>query len=252
MISTTNDTLLLNGIPTNKESSRPLTNISTHEHISDDEQSDEGSETSLVGYISIRDFAYEESNPLHYGYYDDGLDETEDVTDIGGYIGDDSYTNEYEGEGDEDVEEDKEDIGRRQSVILPNDYIVNKRAIALYSFKPENDNELGFEEGDTLFISYRHGQGWLVAENQERNNTGLVPEEFVSFVEPNQEDEDEDNTLARPFYLTQFITKGLCPSQDDIEGADDVDDNEEEWEDIDHLESNLKENLTIQESNTGN
>ncbi|SMN21075.1 similar to Saccharomyces cerevisiae YDR162C NBP2 Protein involved in the HOG (high osmolarity glycerol) pathway [Maudiozyma saulgeensis] len=248
MTSTTNDTSQPNGIPKGEEGSRPLAEISTYEHIPDAELSDDGSETSLVGYISIRDFAYEESNPLHYGYYDDGAEETEDITDVGGYPGDDSYTNEYEG-GEEDG---KEPLERRQSVILPNEYIVNKRAVALYSFQPENDNELGFDEGDTLFISYRHGQGWLVAENQERNKTGLVPEEFVSFVEPSQEDEDEDNTLARPFYLTQFITNGLCPSQDDTEGEDNVVDNDEDWEDIDYLESDLKKNLTLQEQKIGN
>lgn len=228
------------------------TTDAAYTHASDvAEESDVGSETSLVGYISIKDFAYDESNPLHYGYYNDGLEDTEDGTDIGGYNGDDSYIDDYE---DPDNNTNDDDLERRQSVILPNDYIVNKRAIALYDFEPENDNELGFKEGDTLFISYRHGQGWLVAENQERNQTGLVPEEFVSFVEQSKEEQEEDNNIARPFYLTQFITNGLVPSHDDDElednnSSDSENENnndEDEWEDIDNLQTDLKDKLTLQ------
>lgn len=227
------------------------TNAAFNQMANIEEDSDVGSETSLVGYISIKDFAYEESNPLHYGYYNDGLEDTEEGTDTGGYNGDDSYIDDYE---DPDNNTNDNDLERRQSVILPNDYIVNKRAIALYDFEPENDNELGFKEGDTLFISYRHGQGWLVAENQERDQTGLVPEEFVSFVEPSKEEQEEDNNVARPFYLTQFITNGLVPLQDEEESENERlndlkhgdNNDEDEWEDIDHLQTGLRDKLTLQ------
>nr|1YN8_A Chain A, NAP1-binding protein 2 [Saccharomyces cerevisiae]1YN8_B Chain B, NAP1-binding protein 2 [Saccharomyces cerevisiae]1YN8_C Chain C, NAP1-binding protein 2 [Saccharomyces cerevisiae]1YN8_D Chain D, NAP1-binding protein 2 [Saccharomyces cerevisiae]1YN8_E Chain E, NAP1-binding protein 2 [Saccharomyces cerevisiae]1YN8_F Chain F, NAP1-binding protein 2 [Saccharomyces cerevisiae] len=58
-----------------------------------------------------------------------------------------------------------------------------QRAVALYDFEPENDNELRLAEGDIVFISYKHGQGWLVAENESGSKTGLVPEEFVSYIQ---------------------------------------------------------------------
>lgn len=201
------------------------------------EGSEASGETSLVGYISIRDFAYDESNPLHYGYYDDGLEGTEEEegTDM----------DEYEGD---DVEDHQGDSDRRQSVLLPNEYIVNKRAVALYDFEPENDNELGFHEGDILFISYRHGQGWLVAENQARDKTGLVPEEFVSFIETEEEQDDGEGEVARPFYLTQLISKSMQTAGGDLDNNEEDD----EWEDIDHLDADMQNKLTIGSTNEDN
>lgn len=56
---------------------------------------------------------------------------------------------------------------------------INRRAVALFDFSPENDNEVGLREGQVIWISYRHGQGWLVAEDPETGENGLVPEEYV-------------------------------------------------------------------------
>ncbi|KAK9465129.1 hypothetical protein V1512DRAFT_266749 [Lipomyces arxii] len=53
------------------------------------------------------------------------------------------------------------------------------RAIALFDFSPENDNEVALREGQEIWISYRHGQGWLVAQDPVTNESGLVPEEYV-------------------------------------------------------------------------
>ena len=206
------------------------TKPAANDAVSSVDGSEVSEETSLVGYISIRDFAYDESNPLHYGYYDDSLEETdgeEERTDIDEY---------------EDIDDSQDDIDRRQSLLLPTEYIVNKRAVALYDFEPENDNELGFHEGDILFISYRHGQGWLVAENQARDKTGLVPEEFVSFIETSEEEDNNDGEVARPFYLTQLISKSLQGENTD---QNDDDEDEEEWEDIDNLETDMQQKLTI-------
>ncbi|GAB7366244.1 hypothetical protein MBLNU230_g7801t1 [Neophaeotheca triangularis] len=52
-------------------------------------------------------------------------------------------------------------------------------SLALYSFEPENANELKLTEGQTILVSYRHGQGWLVAEDPVSGEQGLVPEEYV-------------------------------------------------------------------------
>ncbi|QEU61021.1 Nbp2 [Kluyveromyces lactis] len=153
-------------------------------------------EDDMVGYISIKDYAYDESNPLHFGYF-------------------------------EEDEEDQNNLrlsGNRESVLLPDEYIVNKRAIAMYAFVPENDNELELKEGDVVYISYKHGQGWLVAENHDRSKTGLVPEEYVQLIE----DDDEDNggyENPRPFYLTQMITQSMSNHHDD--DWEDIEDDEE-------------------------
>lgn len=136
---------------------------------------------------------------------------------------------------------------KRQSITLPDDYIVNQRAVALYDFEPENDNELRLAEGDIVFISYKHGQGWLVAENESGSKTGLVPEEFVSYIQP-EDGENEVENKARPFYLTHLITQSVSPKNNiDNTNEDEYDDNDE-WEDIDdvaEVEADMKTKLDI-------
>ncbi|KAF9884321.1 HOG (high osmolarity glycerol) pathway protein [Aspergillus nanangensis] len=53
------------------------------------------------------------------------------------------------------------------------------KAVALFDFTREHENELPLTEGQVIFVSYRHGQGWLVAEDPRTGESGLVPEEFV-------------------------------------------------------------------------
>lgn len=186
----------------------------------------EDTETTTIGYISIKDYAYADSNPLHYGYFDGDNEEDEMVSDSSN--GEDTYN-------------------KRQSITLPDDYIVNQRAVALYDFEPENDNELRLAEGDIVFISYKHGQGWLVAENESGSKTGLVPEEFVSYIQP-EDGENEVENKARPFYLTHLITQSVSPKNNiDNTNEDEYDDNDE-WEDIDdvaEVEAGMKTKLDI-------
>lgn len=40
---------------------------------------------------------------------------------------------------------------------------VQGRAVALFDFAPEHENEFALTEGQILFVSSRHGLGWLVA-----------------------------------------------------------------------------------------
>ncbi|CCK68170.1 adaptor protein NBP2 KNAG_0A05020 [Huiozyma naganishii CBS 8797] len=204
-------------------------------------------ETSTVGYISIKDFAYSEADPLHYGYFDEEDNES-------GMINSDGVSTGANNDGElEDAET------KRQSVILPRDYIVNHRAIALYDFEPENDNELELKEEDVVYISYKHGQGWLVAENEQRTKTGLVPEEFVSYIESDEAERTQDEDVVRPFYLTQLISQSLTPGQ----GTNNTkqsngkhgsgretktkkgDEDDGEWEDVDELETDLHNKLNL-------
>lgn len=211
------------------------------------------------GCISTKDYAYDQSNPLHHGYLQDGGNGFAEQDE------DDSDDYNVGANGDHD---------KRQSIILPQDYLINQLAVALYDFEPENDNELGLTEGDIVYISYRHGQGWLVAENQEGTKTGLVPEEFVSYLEDSDEAADENGEeaekesveAARPFYLTHYITQGLNPAagprREVEEAEEDGGFREEEvsnkhsnssqsdsdhWEDIDNLRERIADKLDIQD-----
>lgn len=64
------------------------------------------------------------------------------------------------------------------SIASPDEEMHGK-AIALFDFKSENDNELPLKEGQVLWVSYRHGQGWLVAKDPATGEDGLVPEAYV-------------------------------------------------------------------------
>ena len=55
-------------------------------------------------------------------------------------------------------------------------------SLALYSFEPENSNELRLFEGQEIMVSYRHGQGWLVASDPRTGEQGLVPEAYVRLI----------------------------------------------------------------------
>lgn len=55
-------------------------------------------------------------------------------------------------------------------------------SLALYSFEPENSNELRLIEGQEIMVSYRHGQGWLVASDPRTGEQGLVPEAYVRLI----------------------------------------------------------------------
>jgi hypothetical protein len=49
------------------------------------------------------------------------------------------------------------------------------KAVALFDFTREHENELPLKEGQVILVSYRHGQGWLVAEDPRTGESGLVP-----------------------------------------------------------------------------
>lgn len=53
------------------------------------------------------------------------------------------------------------------------------KAVALYNFAPENENELALMEGQVILVSYRQSQGWLVAQDPNTEQKGLVPEDYV-------------------------------------------------------------------------
>ena len=66
-----------------------------------------------------------------------------------------------------------------QFPITSPDEEMHGKAIALFDFARENENELPLVEGQVIWVTYRHGQGWLVAEDLHTRESGLVPEEYV-------------------------------------------------------------------------
>lgn len=66
-----------------------------------------------------------------------------------------------------------------QFTIASPDEEMHGKAVALFDFARENENELPLVEGQVIWVSYRHGQGWLVAMDPKTEESGLVPEEYV-------------------------------------------------------------------------
>ncbi|POS84499.1 hypothetical protein EPUL_006846 [Erysiphe pulchra] len=66
-----------------------------------------------------------------------------------------------------------------QFTITSSDEEMHGKAVALFDFKSENENELPLIEGQVIWVSYRYGEGWLVAEDPKSRESGLVPEAYV-------------------------------------------------------------------------
>ena len=95
----------------------------------------------------------------------------------------------YNQEQDDDVSGDGSEMASHldesryskdyQFTIASPDEEMHGKAVALFDFERENENELPLIEGQVIWVSYRHGQGWLVAEDPRTGESGLVPEEYV-------------------------------------------------------------------------
>ena len=95
------------------------------------------------------------------------------------------YDDHKEAVSEEDKSEEEDDDGdTRYSkdysfTIASPDEEMHGKAVVLFDFTPEHENELPLTEGQIILVSYRHGQGWLVAQDPQSGESGLVPEEFV-------------------------------------------------------------------------
>ncbi|MCJ1350157.1 MAG: HOG (high osmolarity glycerol) pathway protein [Icmadophila ericetorum] len=91
-----------------------------------------------------------------------------------------------------------------QFTIASPDEEMHGKAVALFDFARENENELPLVEGQVILVSYRHGQGWLVAQDPETEEKGLVPEEYVRLLRDIEgewnsgEPGEDDDTLLSP------------------------------------------------------
>ncbi|CAO3584737.1 unnamed protein product [Absidia cylindrospora] len=91
----------------------------------------------------VRDFAYPESSPLHYGQQPDSF-------------------------------------GNQSQISLSSSRFNGCHAKVLYDFTPETDHEVGMKSGQTIWIQYRQCTGWLIADVDD--DTGLIPESYVEFI----------------------------------------------------------------------
>ncbi|KKK26614.1 SH3 domain protein [Aspergillus rambellii] len=169
-------------------------------YVDDEDDMDDGPGGDLVTY------PVNESRYSHTGTYNDrqeydpdrGFESEED------YSGSHRYSRDF------------------QFAVGCPDEEMHGKAVALFDFTREHENELPLTEGQVIFVSYRHGQGWLVAEDPRTGESGLVPEEFVRLVRDieggltslNGESEaeyDEENTYPDPEYAEETIN-GDSPS----------------------------------------
>jgi hypothetical protein len=137
-------------------------------YIRDDDATDDGPGGEFVTYPSS-ERRYSEYPPGNYM--------------AAGFGGPQMASHGNEGYGDDDDISDPFRYSRDyQFSIGSPDEEMHGKAVALFDFTREHENELPLKEGQVILVSYRHGQGWLVAEDPKTGESGLVPEEFVRLV----------------------------------------------------------------------
>ena len=107
------------------------------------------------GVMYHREPGHDEYNPAGAGYYDPD------------YV----YSDEEEGAGDDSDYSSRFSRDYQFTIASPAEEMHGK-AVALFDFVQENENELPLVEGQVVWVSYRHGMGWLVAEDPK---TGTLP-----------------------------------------------------------------------------
>lgn len=112
---------------------------------------------------------------------------------------------------------------QRESIGPEDEELFAGPSLALYSFEPENDNELRLTEGQTILVSYRHGQGWLVAENPQTGEQGLVPEQYVRLLRDIEGWDEERGGFIDDDELTEGNGVGMQQAPDTTTAGDDLD-----------------------------
>lgn len=153
---------------------------------------------SALSFSQVRDFAYPDFHPLHYGVSQETRSKKSHDYDDDNYDDDDQRLEDGPPwQEDPDLtspvitsHEHGDRISKEYEFSVASADEIHGRAIALFDFCPENDNEAPLHEGQIIWVSYRHGQGWLVAEDPETGETGLVPEEYVQLLGPSNYDHE--------------------------------------------------------------
>ncbi|EEB09026.1 Shk1 kinase binding protein 5 [Schizosaccharomyces japonicus yFS275] len=131
-----------------------------------------------------RDYEYPETDTLFLGFHSELIEDRNSVSFTEDYFtnefDDDTYGEgaDYEGVSDESwPSADSSEQNRQKKQSLPAEVIA--QAVAMFAFEPQHENELGFKEGQQLWILYNYGEGWLIAFDPTTGKTGLIPEQFV-------------------------------------------------------------------------
>ncbi|KAK6205307.1 Nbp2 h [Scheffersomyces amazonensis] len=222
-------------------------------------------ESKYLANTKIKDYGYDIQHPLHAGdfaaytpkYLPEGHDYEYDYYNVNDDNEEvyDYDNNEYGYDDDSDLilasnrriqsgepkEETLQGVEENEDERNPDE--INCQARALFNFEPENDNEIGLVEGQIIWISYRHGHGWLVAEDPSTGENGLVPEEYVQLmISSNTEELDEPKRFL-PELLNNL-------QEEDEEGAEgEWVDTEDEDEDDDVGRRTEDEELTSKVNN---
>jgi len=94
----------------------------------------------------------------------------------GGRPLDDGDRDEIDDLDDDDLEEEDSRFSRDyQFTIASPDEEMHGKAVALFDFIRENENELPLVEGQVVWVSYRIGVGWLVAEDPKTGKPWPTP-----------------------------------------------------------------------------
>lgn len=151
------------------------------------------------------------NQPEGRGYYTSDQDSADYS---GGAHSQDNPNHDEYSEEDGVYSEDGEDDDFGDPSRLSNQYFItiaspaeemHGKAVALFDFQKENENELGLVEGQVIWVSYRHGMGWLVAEDPKTRESGLVPEEYVRLL----------RDIQQPLFM-----EGSGAEDDDEEGSE--------------------------------
>ncbi|KAK6822155.1 hypothetical protein RU639_006826 [Aspergillus parasiticus] len=150
-----------------------------------------------------------------------------------------SYGPDVEYESEDGCADDRYNGDFQFAVGCPDEEMHGK-AVALFDFTREHENELPLTEGQVIFVSYRHGQGWLVAEDPRTGESGLVPEEFVRLLRDieggltslNGDPDSEFLDDTHPNHDSTENHQAMAPAQDDhpsyVANGEKKDDNEQE------------------------
>lgn len=201
---------------------------------------------SALPYCLVRDFGYPEFHPLHYGIPLSAMSGTQRSSEIQGDYDDNQLEDGPPWQEDPDLtspvvtsHEHGDRISKEYEFSVASADEIHGRAVALFDFTPENDNEAPLREGQIIWVSYRHGQGWLVAEDPETGETGLVPEEYVQILGM-VSDNNQDGTVGQVC---------LSPEADSDGWVDEIYEQQEAYESDDqHVPDRKPE--TLQDDNT--
>ena len=133
--------------------------------------------------------------------------DTNTPSDQGSFLNDSRYSRDY------------------QFTIASPDEEMHGKAVALFDFARENENELPLVEGQVIWVSYRHGQGWLVAEDPKTRESGLVPEEYVRLLRDiegglvslsGDSNNNDQHSLLSPDTTGSEPASAITPTQADV------------------------------------